>query len=68
MAVLSGLRTINHSILKKYRGFEYKYRAVVTFPGKDGRPKIVELSNDAPTQSLGNVTLRSALNPLDGTF
>jgi hypothetical protein len=53
--------------LARCRGVEYKYKAVVTFPGSDGRLKIVELSNESPIQTFDNVTVRSALLPLEGT-
>jgi hypothetical protein len=50
-----------------YRNFDYKYNAIVTFPGSDGRTKIVQLTSENPIQSLGDVTIRSALTPTDGT-
>jgi hypothetical protein len=51
----------------QYRGFDYKYNAVVTFPGPDGRQQIVELSSDVPVQTSANVKVRSALIAAEGT-
>jgi hypothetical protein len=61
----------NQSLLDQsatYRRFSYQYRALVTFPGADGRPKLAELTSKAPTKSLEDVTLRSALTPGEGTL
>jgi hypothetical protein len=52
----------------QYRGFDYKYSAIVTVPGINGRQKLVMVSSDDPVKSVeGDITIRGSLTAADGT-